>query len=401
MANDISVLIPKINARLLKILRGRSGMVRNVNQDYRREFAKQGKTVTIPIVGDVNIIDVVPSNAKPAFVNHDMDEVTFDLDYWKQNEPIHCTDEELKQAAMTTDFVPPLLEKAAEKLARAMNQSIFALYKKSYQVYGTAGTAPFGSGVGVKSITRSDAILDAALAPEGDRIMMLNFTGEAAAKEVPEITNAEKIASNKVMIKGELGETMGVQIYADNDVPYHTAGTILTDSTTKTAAVNNGAGYAAGIDTINIDKGGGTAMVGTIVEGDIISFANHDQTYVVVENTSSGNYASGVYTIGTNAISGLKFFPALTTAVPDNTVITVLGSHRVNLLFHKNAFAFAQRVLVGSDMDGADISTIQDKVTKMILRLERTRVHKAWMWEMDALWGAAVPYPEHIVRVLG
>lgn len=401
MANDFSSIIPKITARTLKVLRSRAGMVLNVNSDYRREFQQKGKTVTIPIAGDVGIIDVVPSNTKPALVDHADDEVTFSLDYWKQNEPLHLTDSELKQVDTSKDWLPPRLERAAENLARTMNQSLYSLYKKSYWVYGTAGTTPFGSGVGVKTLTRSDAILKTALADDGDRVMMVDFTAEAAAKELPEITNAEKIGNSKVMVYGELGETLGINLFADNDVPYHTAGTISTDGTSRTCAVNNGAGYAAGIDTINVDKGSGTATTGTIVEGDIISFANHTQTYTVVANTSSGQYSSGAYTFATNAISGLKFYPALTTAVADNVVITVLASHRVNLLFHRNAFAFAQRVLTGSDMDGADISTIQDKVTKMILRLERTRVHKAWMWEMDALWGVCLPRPEHVVRVLG
>jgi len=73
-----------------------------------------------------------------------------------------------------------------------------------------------------------------------------------------------------------------------------------------TLAVNNGSGYTAGGTVVTVD-----GITGTIVEGDLVKFANHDKVYMVVAHTeTTGNTTS------------ITIEPPLRAALVDNEGIT-------------------------------------------------------------------------------
>lgn len=408
--NDLTNIMPKILARGLLSLRKLCIMPRIVNSDYSNEAAMKGTTIDIPVPTAVATIDVTPSNTlitpegcTPALVQ-------VSLNNWKQNKAIYLTDKELCEIDQNEHFLPMQMQEAIKALAGDVNASIFAKYKGTlrgvYGYTGTAGTTPFGSGVGVVSATNARKILNQQLCPKTDRRGVLNFDAEANALALSEFGDAEKTMDPNIKMEGEIGRKYGVDWFADDDVPSHTAGTIDDGGTPngRHAHINNGGGYAVGIDTINIDKDSGTALTGTIVLGDIVSFAGHAQTYCVIANANSGNYSAGAYTASSNAIAGLKIYPALVAAVADNEIMTVKATHVVNLVFHRDAFAFATRPLldVTSKLNlGTQILSMQDPISGLVLRLEVSRQHKQIVWEFDILWGCELVRPELVMRIAG
>jgi hypothetical protein len=166
----------------------------------------------------------------------------------------------------------------------------------------------------------------------------------------------------------------------DQNIPTHTAGTAA-------GATTNNAGYAVGIKTITLASAG----TGTVLTGDIITFAGDTQTYVVV--TGDADVSNG----GT-----LVFEPGLKVAIAtSNTAITLKASHAVNLLIHRDCFALATRPLDSSTMGLGLFQSAVDPVSQLALRLEISREHKRTRFSYDILYGAQCVRPEFGVRIAG
>ena len=90
-------------------------------------------------------------------------------------------------------------------------------------------------------------------------------------------------------------------------------------------------------------------------------------------------------------------------------VVTAKGNHVVNLGFHRDAFGLAVRApdagikeLLGANSGNVLSSvTLQDPVTRLIMRLELIRGFKMTMWDVDCLWGTALVSPERACRLAG
>ena len=410
MSNTLTNIMPKILAKGVKVLRERCTFPRLVNSDYSAEAKKKGQTVDVPIPTAVSVTDVTPSNTPPTPADTTPGLVQISLNRWKQNEGIHLTDNELVKINENEHFLPMQLEEAVKAIASDINTYLAGLYiatakdKGIYGFVGTAGTTPFASTV--SDATQARRELNKQLCYKNDRRGVLDFDAGAKALDLSPFSDAEKVMSAEVKLEGEIGRKFGIDWTEDDDVVTHTAGTITDASAGRTCAVNNGSGYAAATQTINVDNGAEVSVTGTIVLGDIISFAGHSQTYCVIANTGSSQYNSTTdeYTFATNAISGLKFYPGLKSSVADDEVITVKASHVVNLVFHRDAIAFAMRPLVsetqGFDL-GSKILAYQDKKTGIVLRLEVSRQHKQVVWEFDVLYGGNLIRPELACRIAG
>ena len=401
MANDLDVLIPQILARGVLHLRGRTIMPQIVNSDLSDLGAQRGDTIDVQIPTAVGTRAVTPAAVGPSAGDHDVDSVQVSLNQWRQNDPIHVTDQELDQMNTRQDYLPPKLKEAINSLASEVNAFIIGKYPKIYNVVGTAGTTPFGSGVEVKSATQTRKVLNIEKAPITDRAGVLDFDAEAAALELSAFSDAEKVMSAEVKIEGDIGRKFGIDWFADDDVPTHTAGTVPA-----TVAVN--VALAAGDVTFDADEGAGAATTidgKTLLVGDVIQFTGYDGTYAIIANAASSHYSAGVYTgDASDDIGDVGLYPAVREIIADDTVIILTATHVVNLVFHRDAFAYAMRPLADgliSEVGGSQIISMTDPLTGLTMRLEVKRQHKQIVWEFDLLYGAELVRPELAVRLLG
>lgn len=398
MANDLGELIPKILARGLLHLRSRTIMPQIVNGDLSDQGAEKGSTIDVQIPTAVGTRAVAPAAVAPTAVDHDVDSIAVALNQWRQNDPIHVTDQEMTQIDARANYLPAKLKEAVNALASEVNAYIIGKYPKIYNVVGVAGTTPFATAA---SATNTRKVLNQNKCPISDRSGVLDFDAEAAALLLATFADAEKIGNDQVKIEGDIGRKYGIDWFADDDVPTHTAGTAVA-----TMAVNGA--LAVGDTTIDIDDGagGGGTMIGkTLLVGDIIKFTGHDQTYAVIANASSADFVAGVYTGDAgDDIADLGIFPAITEIIADDVVIILTATHVVNLVFHRDAFAFAMRPLndgLITEVGGSQIISMTDPLTGITMRLEVSRQHKQIVWEFDLLYGAELVRPELAVRLLG
>lgn len=345
-------------------------MPRLVFRGYETEARGQGDTVNVPIPPTTSTADVTPSNVLPAPVATTPTTVPLVIDQWKKNVPFGITDKEMTEINENANYIPDKTASAIEALARGINANIFSNYTKVYGAVGTAGTTPF-SGDKAGDVSQAKRLLAEQLCPTAGRNLVIDPSAEANAAINAQLSDMDKV-NREVHIEGEIGRRHGFDFFMDQDVPYHTAG---TSAGTLAAAAGS-----VGDTTLACDTG-----TGTLVVGDIITFAGHDQQYVI--DTAVADVSSGT----------LSFNPALVAAVADNAAVTVLASHRVNLAFHPNAFAFVSVPMENRE----NMVQIVDDVTGIVLRLEQIQEYKQKAWEFDVLYGSACIRPELAVRVLG
>ena len=97
----------------------------------------------------------------------------------------------------------------------------------------------------------------------------------------------------------------------------------------------------------------------------------------------------------------MEFEPALKTNVADNSAITFIGDHAVNLAVHRMALAHAFVEFEPSMAPNAVTSSMRDSETGIAIRLEVKRQNKQDFFELDIKYGAAVTAPHLGVRLLG
>lgn len=369
MANVLDDLKPKILAMALKRLRSQLAMPNLINRDYNPSQATRGETINIPVPPTVVARDVSPGVTPAAAPDVTENTVPLKLDKWKEA-PITFTDKDRVEAIDAS--VEMAVFAAVDAIAEEVNASIMALYPEVYEYVGTAGTTPFGSNYGDATAARK--LLNQNKALLGQRRMVINPDAEENAINLGSFADASFSTDPSVIIEGAIGRKLGFDWAMDQQIPTHTAG--------------SGSGYlvngtpAIGDTTVPVDTG-----TGTLVVGDVISFAGHSQTYTVTAAHAGG-------------AGSLSISPALKAAPADNAAVTIRASHAVNLAFHRNAFALAVRAF-RPPVSNADVLTMVDDKTGLPLRLEVTRQNKQDNWSLDLLWGVKTIRPDLAVRVAG
>lgn len=378
--NDLSTLIPKILARGLLALRQEARMARLVNRAYETAAGKKGSTVTIPVSAAVAVTDVTPAATPPSTPDTTITEKQIVVDQWKEA-AFHISDKEATEVNAREDFLPLQAAEAIKAIANFVDGKIWAEYKKVYGFAGTPGTTPFATDTTAYTATRK--VLNDQLAPMDPRFMVINTDAEANALNLRAFQDASFSGSIDGIVNGQINNKLGARWMMSQNAVSHVTGA----ATAGTIAVDNGAGYAAGLKTVHMD---GYSVAPSV--GDILEFANHAGTYTVVSATALA---------GTD--SDIVFEPGLREAVVDNEAVTFKASHDVNLLFHPMAFALVSKPFADEDSFGLGrfFSAVDTEVSGLALRLEVSREHKRTRFSYDILFGVATPRPELAARLAG
>lgn len=392
MANVFTDLIPVIIGKLGIVLRENSRMPRLIDNSIGSSFKEEGDTVRVPLSVAQTVANASPSSTPLATADKTPTYASVTLDQWKKTD-FHLNDKDAKRIMADKHFIPGQMAEAARALGNNVDNYIFALYKNStngiFSGSGTAGTTPFGSDT--TAATNARKLLNKQLSPMDPRYGVLDPDAEAAFLEQSKFGDLEKTGDPAVKIKGLMGEKYGMGWSMNQNVPTHTAGTIADGAAARKAYVNNSAGYAIGVADIALDKGGTASLTGTILQGDIVSFANHDQQYMCIANV----------TAAADAIASFTFYPALKAALVDDEAMTVVASHVLNLGFHKGCFAMASRPMTDLFKGGDVVETVVDPITGLAFRLTVTRQTFQTAFILDILYGASLIRPELGTRIFG
>ncbi len=382
MANTLTNIMPKILARGLLALREQAVMPRLVNGSYSTEAAQKGDTIDVPLSSSLTATDVTPAQVPPAAVDSAPTRVQINLNKWKQAR-FHLSDKEMVEIDRNRHFMPLQTTEAVRALANQVNADIHAEYTGIYGFTGTPATTPFGTDT--SDAINARKILNQQRSPRDNRRGVLDFDAEANALALAAFADAEKTGENGVKIEGEIGRKFGIDWVTDDNVVTHTAGSLTGTIVTQGAA-------ALGAKSVTLVTDAAEAV--NLVAGDIVTFAGDAQTYVV----------TAALNIGAATTGALSFEPGLAVAQVGGEQISVKATHVVNLVFHRDAFAFANRPLADSTRDlalGSQVLTMTDPQTGISLRLEVSRQHKQVAWDFDLLYGVKLVRPELATRIAG
>lgn len=380
MANDLTLILPKIIARVLKATRPAMSILPLISRDWSNELANKGDVINVPISVPMTAQDVSPTTAAaptPVDVTPTTHPITLDK---HKHIAFALTDKDLTQIDANENFLPGQAEEALIGLFTQMTADVMNEYKKAGGFSGIPGTTPFASDASI--VNEAWKFQTDRKTPTRNRRIILDTAATEAAKNLSAFSDISQ-AGSSVKTEGLIGRKLGYDFYEDQQVPLHKAGT-LTGSITVSGA------HSAGATSVTLATGAGESIA--LLDGDIITFAGDTTTYAVRGDLTVGASSSGAVTIS----------PGLSAALSGGEAVAVKGDHRVNLAFAPAGFALAIRSLGGQAFTGGNIiSEMTDPETGMVARAEIMRANKMTVWDFDVLYGVGSPRPEFIQRIAG
>lgn len=389
-ANTLTPLIPDIYAALNVVSRELVGFIPSSMRAPGVERAAVGQSVKIPSVGVQTAQDNVPAMQVPT--PPDNTYAVGSMAITKSRlVPFGFTGEE--QRALNTGGPGYLTARGmiiAEALRTLTNEierdlAVEATANAS-RAYGTAGTTPFATANELSDLAQIKKILDDNGAPDGGlRSMILNTSAGANLITVKNLTRVNEAGTQMTLRQGELLDIFNFSIKQTGQAVNHTKGT-------GASATTSAAGFAVGATAIALASAG----TGTIVAGDVITFAGDANKYVVAPAGGDTDTSNG----GTITIAK----PGLLQAIPASaTAITVLNNYAANVGFSANALQIAMRPpAMPEEGDLAvDRMLITDPRSGVTFEFSIYLGFGMVRYQVALAWGVKAVKPEHIGLLLG
>jgi hypothetical protein len=383
-ANVLTNLIPTIYNALDVVSRELVGFIPAVTLDATYTRAAVGQTVRSPVAPAATASDITPAVTPPDDGNQTIGSVSMTISKARRV-PIRWNGEERlgldNNGASYNIILRDQFAQGMRTLVNEMEADLAANAIYASRAYGTATTAPFASNLG--DVAQMRKILVDNGAPMGDLQMVMNTTAGAALRTLTQLTKANEAGDTSLLRRGVLLDLEGFALRESAAITRPTAGT-------GASATTNTAGYAVGATTITLASAG----TGTIVAGDVITFAGDTNKYLVV--TGDADVSNG----GTFVLAA----PGLRKALAASAVaITVVAISSRNLAFARSALALAARAPAlpdGGDM-ADDRTIITDPVSGLSFEVSLYRQYRQIQYEIAAAWGTATIKPEHMAVLLG
>jgi P22 coat protein - gene protein 5 len=388
MANTLTNLIPDIYAALDVVSRELVGFIPSVQRDASTDRVAINQTVRIQQTPKNTAgRNITPAMSFPSTADQTVAPAS--LTITKQRAfPFNWTGEEQK----AVDFGPGYLTIQQDQIAQAIracaNEMELDLFNAAYQgasrgIFGTsggAGVAPFNTPGDLTDASLLRKILDDNGAPMSDRWLVLNTTAGANLRGKQSIlTKVNESGTDSTLRQGVLLDVFNFGFRESAQVNPVTAGT-------GSAYTTNTAGYAIGATSITLITGSGT-----ILAGDIVTFAGDPNRYVV----KTGIAAPGAIVLAA---------PGLVQAIPTSaTAVTVLATHTSNVGFSRNALVLASRLpAIPEPGDLAiDRTTVTDPRSGISLEVAAYPGYRMIVYEIAACWGVLALKPEHMAILIG
>lgn len=384
MANTLTDLIPDVYSALDVVSRELVGFIPAVTRDPTTERAAVGQVVRSFVAPAATATDITPGVTPPDDGDQTIGNVSVQITRARRV-PFRWNGE---QSRGINNGGPGVLSIQQAQIAQAirtltneMEGDLALNAKKASRAYGTAGTTPFASDLSDTAQARKILVDNGA--PTSDLHLVMDTTAGAKMRTLSNLTKANEANDATLLRQGELLNVHGFALR-------ESAGVIRPASGTGAGATTNAAGYAIGATVITLAVAG----TGTILAGDVITFAGDTNKYVVASGDSDVSNAGTI----TLAAPGLRQAIAASA-----TAITVLAQSVRNLAFARSALILAARLPAlpdGGDM-AEDRTTVVDPRSGFAFELAMYKQYRQIQWEVCAAWGTETVKAEHVAALLG
>lgn len=382
MALTLTSLIPTFYNAMDVVSRERIGFIQAVSRDSSAERAAKDQTVMSPVVGAQAAEDLTITNVAATAPSDTIGNVSITISKVR-SVPFGITGEETKGLGNAGTLATVNRDRIAQALRTLSNEietDLAGLHTKASRAFGTVNAAPFGTAADLSDFAQTLKILEDNGAPSSDLHMVLGGTATVNMRgKQSGLFKVNEAGSDELLRTGNMGNVMGYELHNSKQVK--AAVTVGTGANYQT---NDVAGYAIGATSITLDTG-----TGTIIAGDIVTFANDTNKYIV-----KTALASNVVVLQE---------PGLQLALADNVALTVAAATTRNMFFHRSAIQLATRAPAmpeGGD-NADDMMLITDPVSGIVYEFIVYRQKRQLRYEVNLAWGFACPTPRHLGVLVG
>jgi len=381
--NTISSIVPDIYEALDVVSRELTGLIPAVTMNASAERAGINQNIVVDVEPAGNVSNITPAMTVPDPTGQTSGSTVIQITKSRAAEFGFIGDDQKK-----LNTGPGYLSVRANKIAQAIRavaneveSDLAGLQATFSRAYGTAGTTPFGTANDYTDASNVLKILKDNGSPQSDNQLVINTA--AGANFIGKQSAVNSAGTDSMLRQGVLLDLAGMPLRESAQIADFTAGT-------GTSATTDASGYAVGATVLTLASAG----TGTILAGDVVTFAGDSNKYVV---TSGDADVSGGGTI-TLAAPGLRV--AMSTATK---AITVVASAARNMAFNRSALVLAARAPARpeeGDM-AEDVIVITDPRSGLSMEFAMYKGYRKVRYEVGLAWGVKNIKPEHTALLLG
>jgi hypothetical protein len=374
MANTLTALQPVAYSAAKEVAAEPTAAVGAINMSFDDKGVAKGDVVKVPVAPTRSASDFTPSNTSST--GSDATATEIDVQITKSRKVSwHLTGEQLRSLENGTtdrDWIKQLLAQGMRTLRNeAEVDCVAAIRKGGSRAYGTAGTTPFASDLSM--LTNLRKILHDNGAPMADLQYVCDTNAGLNLRNLGVLQNAYQAGSDEERRSGRFLPQMGFAIRESAGISTVTKGT-------GASYLLNGP-LAVGDTTVTVDTGSGTVLA-----GDIVTFAGTSHKYVV-----NSALASTTFTIGA---------PGSRAIEADNDAVTVGNDFTPSLAFERSAVVGIMRPpLIPANATIQKMLVSDEKgMTYLMLQVDQ---YGQTSWELHLAWGFQAVNSEFIAVGLG
>ena len=382
-------LIPLINASLDTVAREQVGLISAVSRDASLERAAIGQIIASPTVGAMAAEDLNVGAYAADFPSRTINYVNVEITREK-SVPFGVTgnqNQQMNNAGITRTITQDSITQAFRTLTNSIEADLASLHIYASRATGTATGTPFSTAGDLSDFANANEILDENGAPQlMDRHMVLGSRSMSRLRgKQNTLFQVNTSGTDDLLRRGIMGEVEGFNIHQSKAIQK-----LVTTGTSNSAGTTDATGYAIGSTVITLASAG----TGTLITGDIITFAGDANEYVLASgdtDTSNG---------GTITLAA----PGLQKAIPASaTTITLIAATTRNMFMHKSAIQLVTRMPAMPDGGDAaiDILPYTDPVSGITYEFAVYAQKRQLRYEVNLAWGYKVIKPEFLGLLIG
>ena len=381
--NTISSIVPDIYEALDVVSRELTGLIPAVTMNASAERAGINQNIVVDVEPAGNVSNITPAMTVPDPTGQTSGSTVIQITKSRAAEFGFIGDDQKK-----LNTGPGYLSVRANKIAQAIRavaneveSDLAGLQATFSRAYGTAGTTPFGTANDYTDASNVLKILKDNGSPQSDNQLVINTA--AGANFIGKQSAVNSAGTDSMLRQGVLLDLAGMPLRESAQIADFTAGT-------GSSATTDDSGYAVGATVLTLASAG----TGTLLAGDVVTFAGDSNKYVI---TSGDSDVSGGGTI-TLAAPGLRV--AMSTATK---AITVVASAARNMAFNRSALVLAARAPARpeeGDM-AEDVIVITDPRSGLSMEFAMYKGYRKVRYEVGLAWGVKNIKPEHTALLLG
>jgi len=380
--NTITGLVPEIYEALDIVSRELTGMIPSATMNASANTAQVGQAIRVDVEPAGNVGNITPAMVVPDPTGQTSGFTDITITKSRAAE-FGFNGEDQKGLNTGAGYGSVRANKIAQAIRAVTNEvetDLCGLQSTFSRAHGAAGTTPFGTANDYTDASNALRILKDNGAPLQDNQLVINTA--AGVNLLGKQANVADAGSDSILRQGVLLDINGMPIRESAQV--NTVAAVGTSANAVTTA-----GHAVGSTSIVL-KAAGT---GTILAGDVITFAGDSNKYVVAT--------------GAGAVSGATIVlaaPGLQQALPvGDKAITIVAASARNMAFNRSAIVLAARAPARpqeGDM-ASDVIVITDPRSGLSMEFSMYKGYRKVRYEVGLAWGVKNIKPEHTALLLG